>query len=191
MLNTSLFLFWTFRLFLFKDRLQVESLRWWSRSWRNCCWGRWGGTAALMSGTAALLMFSRWVLPLSMEYVSGNLCSNSLGILIISGLIFLWPNVAYSHLLDCLTWWILLPYNTWINLLHLRAIRFIKYHIYHDFNSTHGFVEDTIGMLIWSITKKNAFINFRCEFRGFGSFVKYKTLAPKHSKVWHLWFVTG
>jgi hypothetical protein len=60
----------------------------------------------------------------------------------------LWPYIADSQLLDCLTWWILLSYNTCINLLYLRAIRFIKCHVYHYFNSTKGFVENTIGMLI-------------------------------------------
>jgi hypothetical protein len=119
-------IFWTF-IFLFKYWFKVHNWQW---SGINYCWGRRGGTTALMGGTATLLVSSRCVEHICIEYVSGNWCCNSLGILLFIGLFFLWPNVANCQLLNCLTRWILLSYNTCINLLYLRAIRFIKCYIY-------------------------------------------------------------
>jgi hypothetical protein len=71
-------------------------------------------------------------------------------------------------------------------LLPLRAIRFIKYHVTCNFNTTGGFVEDTITMSIWGITKKKTFINFRCKFRVFGFLVKNEALTSKNSKLRHI-----
>ena len=51
-------------------------------------------------------------------------------------------------------------YKVFINLLYLRAVGFIKSHVYHDFNTTGGFVENTIGMFVSTITKKKSFIYF-------------------------------
>jgi hypothetical protein len=44
-------------------------------------------------------------------------------------------------------------------LLSLRAVGFIKIHIYRGVNTTGGFVENTIGMLVSSITNEKTFIN--------------------------------
>src|SRR6266542_2058806 len=60
---------------------------------------------------------------------------------------FLGLHFTYCQLLDCFTWKFFLFYKTWVNLL-LRAIRFIKYHIFRDFNTPGGLVENTIGMSI-------------------------------------------
>jgi hypothetical protein len=65
----------------------------------------------------------------------------------------------------------------------LRAIRFIKRQGTRDFNTTGGFVEDTIAMSVSGVTKKDTFINFRCKLRAFGILVKNEALTTKNSKV--------
>jgi hypothetical protein len=49
------------------------------------------------------------------------------------------------------------------NLLSLIAVRFIKFHVYRGLNTTGGFVENTIGMLVSSITNEKTFINLGCK----------------------------
>jgi hypothetical protein len=61
---------------------------------------------------------------------------------------FLRLDFSNGHLLYSLFSWYVLAYTQFINLLHLRAIRFIKRQVTHDFNTTGSFVEDTIAMSV-------------------------------------------
>jgi hypothetical protein len=63
-------------------------------------------------------------------------------------IIFLRLDLSNGHLLYSLFSWYILAYTQFINLLHLRAIRFIKRQVTCDFNTTGGFVEDTIAMSV-------------------------------------------
>jgi hypothetical protein len=53
-----------------------------------------------------------------------------------------------GHLLYSLFSWYFLAYTQFINLLYLRAIRFIKRQVTRGFNTTGGLVEDTIAMSV-------------------------------------------
>jgi hypothetical protein len=96
-----------------------------------------------------------------------------------------------GKLLDSLMWSFFFTYNLNIDLLLLRAIGFIKSHIYCDFNQTGGFIESTISMFVSSITKHETLINLWCKLLAFGFLVKYETLRLKNSKVVHLGLFTG
>jgi hypothetical protein len=67
------------------------------------------------------------------------------------------------HSKDGYAWGLFIIYKVFTYLLSLRAIGLIKFHVYHGLNTTGGFVENTIGMLVSSITKKKTFINLGCK----------------------------
>jgi hypothetical protein len=67
------------------------------------------------------------------------------------------------HSKDGYAWGLFIIYKVFTNLLSLRAVGFIKFHIHCGFNTTGGFVENTIDMLVSSITKKKTFIYLGCK----------------------------
>jgi hypothetical protein len=76
---------------------------------------------------------------------SQNCCFFYFAVLFISFLRLDFSNdhLSYSHFSKYI-----LAYTQFINLLLLRAIRFMKRQVTHDFNTTGGFVEDTIAMRV-------------------------------------------
>ena len=62
-----------------------------------------------------------------------------------------WANLANRQVLDCFRR-IFFSYINW-QLLYLRAIRFIKLHIYRLFNLSGEIVVDTVGVRVWAITE--------------------------------------
>ena len=90
--------------------------------WSQLLLCRRDGTAVLGCGTAALLICSRGVLHLCIRVVSGIWYSSNLRSFHFYSMYFLWSYIINGHFLDCFIWWILLSYNTSINLLHLRIL---------------------------------------------------------------------
>ena len=62
-----------------------------------------------------------------------------------------WTNLANRQVLDCFRR-VFVSYINW-QLLYLRAVRFIKLHIYRLFNLSGEIVVDTVSVRVWAITK--------------------------------------
>ena len=75
--------------------------------------------------------------------------------------IFVFDGLYFTNdkLFDCFVWSFFITYNLNIDLLLLRAVGFIKSHVYCDFNQTGGFIENMISMFISTITKHETFIH--------------------------------
>ena len=116
-----------FNISFFKDWDLIKSWRWWNRfevaaTPAGAALPRFSAALPLCLGAGAALPRSSAALPLCLEavgvllhliieYVSGNLYTCSLLILLLSGLNFFWPYIAECHLLDCFLRRIFITYN--------------------------------------------------------------------------------